>query len=275
MELLPSLKLTRRLWNIRLYYSSWDPFLLLCNSEFLFVDLLHLDAINALTEKLILKVNAGFLGPQMDLTTMILRFWVNNLSLCLCHWHYLHLTHYIPAYRLIKEQALQNHSVLESFWSTFSSMFWTFFYLKISAMVFFFFLHNHRVSVEGQRALAQSPVLATNLNFLQGKAPTSQSHCLDTPQCNHLYSNSFLRGCSQAFISKTTEQAANVQYTYLWSWSWHENVRKGWVRKYTEAHRIYYSKPMGVEIYLQFHTFLQSIFAIKHTWFPIPGWFDD
>lgn len=74
----------------------------------------------------------------MHLTTVILRFQVNHLSLCLCNWYCSHLTHYIPAYCLIKEQALQNHSVPESFWSTLSSMFWNFFYLKISAMVFFF-----------------------------------------------------------------------------------------------------------------------------------------
>lgn len=51
MELLTNLKLILRLQNIRFYYPSWDP-LLLCKSEFLFVDLMNLNTISTLTERL-------------------------------------------------------------------------------------------------------------------------------------------------------------------------------------------------------------------------------
>lgn len=275
MEFLPSLKLILRLWNVRLYYPSWDPFLLLCNSEFLLVDLMHLDAINALTEKLIFKVNAWFLGPQMHLKTMILRFLVNNLNLCLCTWYCLHLTHYIPAYCIIKEQALQNHSVMESFWSSLSSVFWTFFHVKISAVVFFYFfrilefllcLHNPGRGWEPLPSLLSWR--PKNLIFLHRKAQTSWSLCLDAPQDNPLYPKSFLRGCSQAFTFKTMGQAANLQYMYLWSWSRDGCVRKEWVRKYTEVHRICSSKPVEVEIYLQFNNFCKVYMQLNTHYFP-------
>lgn len=266
MELLPSLKLILRLWNIRLYYPSWDPFLLICKSEFLLVDLMHLDAINALTEKLIFKVSARFWGPQMHLTTM--RFLVNNLSLCLCTWYCLHLTHYIPSYCIIKEQVLQIHSVVESVWSTLSSMFSTFFCLKISAVVFYFPLQSW-----GFCGGAKSPCLVNGVNgscldgykldFPSGEGTNPWSHCLDAPE-----------DAPKPLSSKRWNRL-QMQYMYLWSCSCHENVSKGGVRKYTEVHMIYYSKDMEVEIYLQFNTLLQRIYAIKHTLFPLSGWFDD
>lgn len=85
MELLTSMKLILRLQNIRLYDPSWDPPLLLCKSEFLLADLMNLDTISILAERLIFKVNAGFLGPQIPLTTMILRFLINNLGFMFMH----------------------------------------------------------------------------------------------------------------------------------------------------------------------------------------------
>lgn len=243
------------------------PFLLLCNSEFPLVDLMHLDAINALTEKLTFKVNAGptnaLDNSDLEISGKSLEFMFMQLILFISNALY-------PCLLFNKGAGTTKPFCAREFLIHIILNVLKLFLPQNICNGFLFFFHNHGVSVEGLRGPVLSPLLMeTNLNFLEGKAPSSWSHCLDAPQCNPLYSNSFLRGCSQAFIFKTMEQAASLQYTYLWSWSWHENVRKDF-----EVHRIGYSKPMEVEIYLQFNTLLQNIYAIKDTWFPIAGWFD-
>lgn len=121
----------------------------------------------------------------MHLTTVILRFQVNHLSLCLCNWYCSHLTHYIPAYCLIKEQALQNHSVPESFWSTLSSMFWNFFYLKISAMVFFFLPQSWSFCGGVERPCPLSSLDGNKLEFPGGE---STKLLIPLPGCSSVQS---------------------------------------------------------------------------------------
>lgn len=139
MELLTSLKLILRLWNIRLYYPSWDPSLFLCRSEFLPVDLKNLDTISTLTGRLIFKVNSGFLGPQIQMTTMILRFLINNLGFMFMHLTLFTSNSLYPLLLYIEKQAIEMKSVADGFWTTVSSMFWLFFYLNIPATIFFLF----------------------------------------------------------------------------------------------------------------------------------------
>lgn len=98
MELLTSLKLILSLRNIRLCYQNRDPPLLLCKSAFPLVNLMNLDTICALTERLIFKGNMEFQGLQKQLITAILRFLLNCLGFV---FTYLTLFAFNPLYPLL------------------------------------------------------------------------------------------------------------------------------------------------------------------------------